>query len=221
MEREFGGGCTPLVINGCCGNVHHTNHLDPMARSDHLEMGRLLADSTARALADMAAVAETPFAWAHRVLPVPRREIPDELLAEAKAMLRDHPEPLWKDEEHIRVEWDWVYAVGIVDIERERGEHPCYPYEVQALRVGDLAILGLMGEPFVEAQLRIKSESPFPFTQVGHMCNGYLGYVPTERAFASGGYETRTGRGSRLVPEALGMIEAEALGVLRELRARR
>jgi hypothetical protein len=42
--------------------------------------------------------------------------------------------------------------------------------------------------------------------------------VPTLRAFASGGYETRIGRGSRLVPEALELVEAEALKVLRELR---
>jgi hypothetical protein len=219
MESHFGSQCTPLVINGCCGNVHHCNHVDPAQVDDHLQMGRMLAESTKRALREMKPVDPLPFAWTRRILPVPRREVSSDLLAEAKKMLHEHPEPFWKDTEHIRVHWDWVYAVGILDIADERTTHPNYPYEIQAMRIGDFAILTLMGEPFVEAQLHIKRESPFAFTQVAHMCNGYLGYVPTKRAFAGGGYETRTGRGSRLTPDALEMVEHEAIGVLKNLHA--
>jgi len=218
MEAHFGEPCVPLVINGCCGNVHMTNHLSPDPVPDHNRMGAMLADSARRALEGMTPVETAPFGWARRILPIPRREIADELLAEAKKMLADHPEPLWKDEEHVRVEWDWVYAVGIIDIADERTTSPTYPYEIQAVRLGDLVVLSLMGEPFVEAQLRIKLESPFAFTQVAHMSNGYLGYVPTKRAFAGGGYETRTGRGSRLEPCALGMVEDAAIELLAELQ---
>jgi neutral ceramidase len=221
MEGHFGGACTALVINGCCGNVHHCNHVDPAQVDDYKQMGRLLAESAKRALKEMKRVEARPFAWTRMVLPIPRREISDALLASARKMLEDHPQPLWKDAEHIRVEWDWVYAVGIIDIADERRTSPDYPYEIQALRIGDYALLALMGEPFVEAQLRIKRESPFPFTHVAHMCNGYLGYVPTKRAFAGGGYETRTGRGSRLTPDALEMVENASIDVLRELHASR
>ncbi len=217
MEAHFGAPCTPLVINGCCGNVHHKNHVSPDPGPDHNRMGAMLAESTRRALEAMTPVAPTPFAWRHRILPVPRREIPDELLTGAKQLIADHPQPLWKDTEHIRVEWDWVYAVGIIDIADERTTHPDYPYEIQALRIGDLVVLALMGEPFVEAQLAIKMASPFAFTHVAHMCNGYLGYVPTRRAFEGGGYETRTGRGSRLAPEALTMIEDAAIDMVKSL----
>lgn len=94
---------------------------------------------------------------------------------------------------------------------------PDFLYEIQVLRIGDIALPALMGEPFVEAQLRIKKESPFALMQVAHMCNGYIGYVPTERAFAGGGYETRPGRGSRLAHGALKMIEDAALEMLREI----
>ena len=217
MEHHFGASCTPLVINGCCGNVHHNNHVDPAQVQDHEQMGAMLAESAKRALGNMTPIDPVPFSFVHRVLPVPRREISEELLAEAKQMLEDHPDPLWKDDEHIRVEWDWVYAVGIMDIADERTTNPDYPYEIQALRIGDWALLALMGEPFVEAQLEIKKTSPFAFTHVAHMCNGYLGYVPTQRAFAGGGYETRTGRGSRLVPEALDMVEKAGIETLRGL----
>lgn len=217
METHWRGPCVPLVINGCCGNVHHHNHLSPDQGPDHNRMGAMLAESTKRALQAMTPVPPTPFAWRRRILPVPRREIPDKLLAEARQLIADHPEPLWKDDQHIRVEWDWVYAVGIIDIADERRTRPDYPYEIQALRIGDLAVLALMGEPFVEAQLAIKLASPFPFTQVAHMCNGYLGYVPTERAFEGGGYETRTGRGSRLAPGALKMVQDAAVDLARSL----
>ena len=217
MEAHWGEPCVPLVINGCCGNIHHNNHVSPDAGPDHNRMGQMLAESTKRALESMARIAPAPFAWRCQVLPVPRREIPDDLLAEAKQLIADHPQPLWKDEKHIRVEWDWVYAVGIIDIADERTTHPDYPYEIQALRIGELALLGLMGEPFVEAQLAIKLASPFAFTQVAHMCNGYVGYVPTERAFEGGGYETRTGRGSRLTHGALKMIEDAAIDLMRSL----
>jgi hypothetical protein len=37
------------------------------------------------------------------------------------------------------------------------------------------------------------------------------------RAFAGGGYETRTGRGSREAPEALNMVEDAAVALLDSL----
>ncbi len=217
MESAWGETCTPLVINGCCGNIHQHNHLDPNDKNDHLLMGRRLAESTRRALAKMTPIDASRFSWTRHVAPLPRRRVPDELLAAAKKMLSDYPEPKWKDGKHIQVDWDWVYAVGIVDIAEDRAAEPCYPYEIQAMRLGDFALLALMGEPFVEAQLKIKKDSAFPFTMVAHMCNGYLGYVPTLQAFAGGGYETRTGRGSRLVPEALEQVEAESIALLKQL----
>ena len=216
MEQHFGDGCTALAINGCCGNIHHVNFLSPDPMPDHTEMARMLVESTHRALETMTPLDASEFGWCQRILPVPRREIPDELLAEARQMLTDHPQPLWKDE--IRVEWDWVYTVGIIDIADERTTDPDHPYELQAVRIGDFALLALMGEPFVEAQLAIKLASEFPFTHVAHMCNGYLGYVPTLRAFSGGAYECRTGRGSRLVPEALDMVEAASIDLLNSLR---
>ncbi|HOM56273.1 MAG TPA: hypothetical protein PLG27_00815, partial [Candidatus Latescibacteria bacterium] len=56
-------------------------------------------------------------------------------------------------------------------------------------RVGDLAIVGLPGEPFVEGQLAIKTSSPAPFTFPTHMVSHYVGYLPTREAYARGGHE--------------------------------
>jgi hypothetical protein len=218
FEAEHGPDCTPLVINGCCGNIHFVDHLNPDTKYDHALMGKRLMESTRKALASARPLDGSRLKLARTVLPVPRRVVPADVLAGARQMLADYPGPKWIKDSRTRVEWDWVYAVGIVDIADDREKSPCYPYEIQALSLGDFSLIALMGEPFVEAQLRIKRESAFPFTMVAHMCNGYLGYVPTLRAFASGGYETRIGRGSRLVPEALELVEAEAVKVLRGLK---
>ena len=49
--------------------------------------------------------------------------------------------------------WDWIYAVALKEFARTVAEQAWYDYEVQAFRVGDVAVLGQIGEPFVEGQL--------------------------------------------------------------------
>jgi hypothetical protein len=78
---------------------------------------------------------------------------------------------------------------------------PCRA-EVQVFRIGDLAVVGLPGEFFVEYGLEIKKLSPARVTFVVGLANGCVGYVPTPEAFAQGGYEPTPWRYSRLAPEA-------------------
>jgi neutral ceramidase len=60
---------------------------------------------------------------------------------------------------------------------------------MQVLRVGDLALLGLPGEPFVEGQLAIKERSAAPYTLVAHLTTRQVGYVPTAEAYERNGHE--------------------------------
>lgn len=60
---------------------------------------------------------------------------------------------------------------------------------VQAIRVGDLALVSAPGELFVELGLDLKRRSPFGQTQVLGLANDSIGYIPTRRAFAEGAYE--------------------------------
>ena len=55
--------------------------------------------------------------------------------------------------------------------------------EVQAIRLGDLGVVGVPAEYFVELQLDIKRRSPLPVTLVGELTNGWIGYIPTRKAF--------------------------------------
>jgi hypothetical protein len=89
--------------------------------------------------------------------------------------------------------------------------------EVQVLRVGDLAWVALPGEFFVEFGLEIKKRSPARLTFVVGLANGSVGYVPTEEAFAQGGYEPTPWRFSRLAPEAGRICLESAASQLRNL----
>ena len=72
-----------------------------------------------------------------------------------------------------------------------KGESSLEPVfsEVQSLRIGELCLLGVSGEPFFEIGQSICRASPSQNTWALGYCNAYTGYLPTARAFAEGGYE--------------------------------
>ncbi len=213
MDDRLGPGCVSLVLNGACGNIHHANHLDRMQRDDYVEMARKLTETASEALTRMEQLGRTTLRALSRSVSIPRRKLPPDEIAAAKSLLAQHPEPMWLDDDKTAISWDWVYAHALMDLATTRD--PTCGYEVQAIRIGDVAVLALDGEPFVEAQLAIKLSSPARYTLVAHMCNGAEGqYVPTREAFERGGYETRW---SQLVPEALETIQCQAGKLLAEL----
>jgi hypothetical protein len=219
MDAHFGPACTAVIANGCCGNIITYNYLSPDQNPDGCDyrmLARLLAQSTKRALENMMPVDTTAFNWGNRILSIPRLKLPEEEIAKAKKVIQENPKPVWKDK--IRVTLDWLYAVGVLEIARELSESENYPFEIQAVRIGNFALLALGGEPFAETQLAIKLHSPFPYTHLAHMSHGYVGYIPTKRAFAGGGYETLVGWGARLVPDAAELIERASVDLLKSLQ---
>ena len=221
VKAKLGDRARALVLNGCCGNIHHNNPLDPNGENDLQHMASCLTESTVSALHDVHYASDATLDWRTSHIEIPRRKLKPERLAWAQAILDEHPEPDFVDAERTRVSWDWVYAVSLLDMESRTRDTPYFDYELQAFRVADAAVVGLPGELFVEAQLEIKLASPAALTIVAHDCNDVAGYIPTRRALAGGGYETRIANWSCLAPEALEMIVEATNGLLRELFAGR
>lgn len=220
FRARHGRSIVPLVLNGCCGNIHHHNHMDPNYQYDHRRMGRMLAETSDVAMSRLADVAATPLGVRRSILKLPMRSVAPAELAAAQKLISEHPTPMWLDEGKTAVAWDWVYAVSTLDLARWVEESGTFDYEIQVFRLGDAALVTLMGEPFVEGQLAIKSRSPAAFTFVAHMANGYAGYVPTDDALEHGGtFETRVSQWSKFQAGALDAIAERALGMLRELFA--
>ena len=61
---------------------------------------------------------------------------------------------------------------------------------VQAWRIGDIGFASVPGELFVEWGLKIKAESPFPWTFPVYTGGDCLGYLVTQQAWDAGGYES-------------------------------
>jgi len=216
FKDAIGPGCVPLVINGCCGNISTHNPLDPDHRSDDDHIAECLTQTTAGALGRLADLAAPPtLQCKSEVLGIARPACDPAELEEARAVLERWAEPQWLDKEHARLDPEWTFAALLLDMAENYRKHPVFPCEVQAFRIGDVALVGLMGEPFVEGQLTVKLISPAARTLVAHQCNGYVGYIPTREAcarfnynyYADDGRPVRRGA-TRLVlaPEAMDMI---------------
>jgi len=123
---------------------------------------------------------------------------------------------MWNDQRD-NIHWDWVYALATLDLADRQKKQTTYDYEIQMLRIGDLALVAWAGEPFVEGQIELKKRSPAAHTFVAHMSSDCTGYLPTREALARGGYETRTANWSKLAPEALEEVVAHSVSLLGDL----
>ena len=68
---------------------------------------------------------------------------------------------------------------------------------------GNLAFVGMPGEPFVDFQMQLRAKSPLPDTFLLGYTNGYFAYFPTIGAAVRGGY----GANSTVVPTEVGTGE--------------
>lgn len=73
---------------------------------------------------------------------------------------------------------------------------------LNVLQMGDAILCTNPAELFVEFGLEIKKHSPAKSTFISELTDGYVGYVPTAKAFAGGGYETWPAPSSRLAQGA-------------------
>jgi hypothetical protein len=89
---------------------------------------------------------------------------------------------------------------------------------IQAIAIGDVAIVGVPGEFFTVLGQDIKRRSPYRYTYIFELANDYIGYIPDQRGFDRGGYQTWTGLHSFLERGTGERIVAECVEILGELQ---
>jgi neutral ceramidase len=89
---------------------------------------------------------------------------------------------------------------------------------IQAIRIGEQAIVSLPFEVLVEIGLEIKEKSPFPNTFTISLANGGYGYLPPPLQHELGGYETWIGT-SKFEKDSSVILTKQLLEMLAELRA--
>jgi neutral ceramidase len=80
-------------------------------------------------------------------------------------------------------------ATGQLMMVQELAGRSANDSQIQLLTIGDLALVGIPGEPFTRTVFDIKAASPKPFTAVVSYANDYQGYFPDEHTVQEGSYE--------------------------------
>ena len=88
---------------------------------------------------------------------------------------------------------------------------------LQVFRIGEVGLMSLPVETFVEIGLELKAKAPFKRPIPVSMANGYSGYLPTVEQHQLGGYETWMGT-NRLEIEAAPKIVAALLRMAGEVQ---
>ena len=200
-----------ILSNGTSGNINNINYAAPPDRRPPYEKIRVVADRVAQAV-----VAEyQKLAWRPYVsldmrqceLELAVRKPTAEQLAQAREMLAhpDRPDKL----PHQR-----TYAHRIV---RQHEAPETTRIILQALRIGDLGIVTVPFETFVETGLELKARSPLTPTFTISFGNGSGGYLPTPAQHRLGGYETWLGT-SRVEIEASTKITTALLEMLADMK---
>ena len=224
VERLLGGSVTALFAQGCCGNINARDR-GTFEAAGHL--GRLLAGATVAAAELAEPVEATGLAAAATdlklpFLPPPSIEEAEAELEKARGGLAEiQGKDVIRGARMVR-EGTLAWAEDMVRVAQGAAEDAGAAFEVQALRIGDVAVVALEGEVFVEFAHNIRSASPFETTLVLAYTNGCIGYVPVASAYPEGGYEVSMAYklyGTQMIaPESEGLILAEAERLLDRLR---
>jgi hypothetical protein len=220
IKQLYGESVVSLFFQGACGNL---NHIDVSGRIDaklvphRVRMGNRLGLEIAK-VRDLTKTSadEVLLSTASRFVTVSARA------------LRAH-EIEWAH--HKLAELDGMTKESMTArqlMEKARAERhlqfqgkplPTRAYEIQVSAIGDLAIVALPSEMFVEFGLEIKDKSPFAYTIINELSNGSgLGYVCTPQACDHGGYEPT---GALFSEEAGGRFVQAAIDLLHERHAAR
>ena len=203
FQRLYGPQFVTVFFNGASGDVNRIDVNAPPFRAGHAyaeKVATAIVGGVLREAALLTTRDDVPLAAAMARVPFQPKPIDESDAALARAILAapeaaplpegpcgpapfgwvvGHPVPpnLWK-----------LYARETL---RVAALPATLETEVQALRIGDAALVGLPGEVFCALGLDLKRRSPFSPTLVAELANDYLGYIATHSAAArEGGYET-------------------------------
>jgi hypothetical protein len=213
MRETLGPDWRVIYFNACCGNINHIDVANAKQGSGPAESRRIGERLAVAALGALQQGTDLPTA----PLRVRTREV-------VCRLRRPRPEDVKQAEEVLRVYrqtgkgnpfgFNELFAPAAVVLDRTKDrEHRA---EVGAVRLGSFGLATLPGEIFVELGREVEDGSPLRPTRTIGLTNGSMGYIPTRRAFAEGGYEAGY-RSARYEPETGHQWARAAAELLREM----
>jgi neutral ceramidase len=196
LRHALGAEWRVIFLNACCGNINHIDVNDPNQKSGPEEakrIGETLAMAVLEALKKEQALPAGPLRAKTKEVSCTLRKPKPEDVKEAEELLRTYKEtgknPFGFNE---------LYAPAALVLAKTKDrEHKA---EVAALRLASVGLAFLPGEIFVELGREVEDAAPLGPTRTVGLTNGAMGYIPTRRGFAEGGYEAGY-RSARYEPE--------------------
>ncbi len=198
-----------VYLNGTCGDINHVDVTasGPQGGHEHSAMmGRVLAGELLRSLQHAQPVDGPPPLGASTMVRTTWRAWPQEEVDAARRTV--------EDESVEYATWTRHRAMRVLTVAERAGEPR--ELEVQALRVGSAAVVGLPGEVFCQLGLDIKRDAPLSHVMVAELSNDNPGYIPTPSAFEEGGYEVDSAASA---PETGGLLVEAARELLAQMAA--
>lgn len=155
-------GGTVLYINGAAGDIAPIYSVYPNPQAGHLSQFRVLLGD--RVLAAVASMG-----------------------GGSSTAAIAHTERVVETPRKEGLEWPEELAAYA-----RAGDPPMVRLPVRFVRINDALIWSAPVELFCEIAMNVREKSPFAHTFYFGYTNGWMGYLPTARAFEEGGYEPRT-----------------------------
>lgn len=217
------GGSNPpadfvaFITNGASGDINNlvfTETRPPRAPFEQIQVvATKTADAAWRASRKIENYEENPvIATRERLVSIDYRKPSDDDLQRAIELMKLTPQE--RNEINGRTSGVAAQTIQYASPEMTKSEEVI----VQAIRIGDQAIVSLPFEVLVEIGLELKERSPFPRTMIIELANGSHGYLPPPNQHELGGYETWLGT-AKFEKNASVVLVDNLLEMLEELRA--
>lgn len=209
LKRVYGQNLVSIFLFGACGNINHNDYMGESpalynnpARPHHITMGRILAGEVIKVLERIHTAEDFPAIRTAICTAEGEIRRPDERqVREAEEYLAENPLRDYKIYEK-GAAWpgsESYFASGLIEV--ARSNETTITVRMGVAMIGDIVLVGVPCEFFVEFGLEIKQRSGVRKIMIATQTNGYNGYVATPESFEQGGYEVRINSTTKLGPE--------------------
>jgi len=212
VEKVEGGVC--LFALGCAGNIVPIQRKGRSKRQVGLSLGGIVL----KALQWIQVSSDTRIRAASKQVDLPLRPFPSESEMEkdietAQAALDEATEKQASARTLKELGEQLSVARSMPRWAERHGRASVLSTEIQVFWIGEIPMVALPGEIFVEMGLSIKAGLGTDGAFVASLSNDSIGYVPIRQAFEEGGYESTVsafapGCGEHLVEEALELAKS-------------
>ena len=194
LVEQVESGSVAMFGQGCCGNINS----NPVGRTfeDARRLGTILGAAVIGETEQIETNSDVVLQSRSRMIDLPLQEPLEK--SEAEALVERYQKELSDLKARGEGRPQTYMAQGMLEwaqdmLKLSREPKPyTQAFEIQVMQLGDVAIVALTGEVFVELALEIDARSPYQQTIVLGYTNGCIGYVPNEAAYPHGGYEVST-----------------------------